>query len=263
MRDWLERPGEPASDLDLVVLLLNSLDLLDDPPDRLTDLTWLSEVLAAVGRDDIADALSAGDLAGLRQLRDSLRAVFAAGTLAEAVSLLNSMLVRASAVPQLVAASDGLRLQVAPGRGGSRRCRHGFRLSWPSTSHTGASAGSAPAPHCPANACSWTAPGRRRAGSAAVPATTGRPPRSIAAGGGPPPASTPPPAEAHRRRAEAAKPRPCSADGGHRDGAAHLPGNLSVYLLVSSLMTYTTHASFVSTKGLYPTDGSWDAWCAR
>jgi hypothetical protein len=30
MRDWLERPGEPASDLDIVVLLLNSLDLLED-----------------------------------------------------------------------------------------------------------------------------------------------------------------------------------------------------------------------------------------
>lgn len=74
MRDWLERPGEPASDLDLVVLLLNSLDLLEDPPDRLTDLTWLGEVFAAVGRDDIAGALAEEDLAGLRSLRESLRA---------------------------------------------------------------------------------------------------------------------------------------------------------------------------------------------
>ena len=114
MRDWLERPGEPASDLDIVVLLLNSLDLLEDPPDRLTGLTWFSEVLADVGRDDIAGALTAGDLAGLRQLRQSLRAVFRAGSLAEAASLLNPMLVRASAVPQLVASGDGLRLQVAP-----------------------------------------------------------------------------------------------------------------------------------------------------
>ena len=48
MRDWLERPGEPASDLDLVVLLLNSLDLLADPADRLAGLDWLREVLAAV-----------------------------------------------------------------------------------------------------------------------------------------------------------------------------------------------------------------------
>jgi predicted RNA-binding Zn ribbon-like protein len=118
MRDWLERPGEPASDLDIVVLLLNSLDLLDDPPDRLADLTWLCEVLAAVGREDIGGALGAGDLAGLRQLRDGLRAVFQAGTPAEAASLLNSMLLRAAAVPQLVASGDGLRLQVAPGARG-------------------------------------------------------------------------------------------------------------------------------------------------
>jgi predicted RNA-binding Zn ribbon-like protein len=114
MRDWLERPGEPASDLDLVVLLLNSLDLLEDPPDRLADLSWLGEVLAAVGRADIGAALTAADLAGLRQLRESLRAVFQAGSAVEAASLLNPMLVDASAVPQLVASRDGLRLQVAP-----------------------------------------------------------------------------------------------------------------------------------------------------
>ena len=87
MRDWLERPGEPASDLDIVVLLLNSLDLLEDPPDR---------------------------LAGLRQLREALRAVFHAGSPAEAASLLNPMLVHASAVPQLMASGAGLRIQVAP-----------------------------------------------------------------------------------------------------------------------------------------------------
>src|SRR5215469_872379 len=114
MRDWLERPGEPASDLDLLVLLLNSLDLLADPPDRLTDLNWLREVLAAVGRDDIGGAVTAGDLAELRQLRESLRAVFQARSPAEAASLLNPMLVHASAIPQLVASDGRLRLQVAP-----------------------------------------------------------------------------------------------------------------------------------------------------
>jgi predicted RNA-binding Zn ribbon-like protein len=114
MRDWLERPGEPASDLDLAVLLLNSLDLLDDPPDRLTDLGWLREVLAAVGRADIGGALTVEDLAGLRELRESLRAVFQARSPAEAASLLNPMLVHASAIPQLVASDGSLRLQVAP-----------------------------------------------------------------------------------------------------------------------------------------------------
>ena len=114
MRDWLERPGEPASDLDLVVLLLNSLDLLADPADRLAGLDWLREVLAAVGCEDIGGALTAEDLAGLRQLRESLRAVFQARSPAEAASLLNPMLVHASAIPQLVASDGSLWLQVAP-----------------------------------------------------------------------------------------------------------------------------------------------------
>jgi predicted RNA-binding Zn ribbon-like protein len=100
--------------LDLAVLLLNSLDLLADPPDRLTDLDWLREVLAAVGREDVGGALTAEDLAGLRQLRESLRAVFQAKSPAEAASLLNPMLVHAPAIPQLVASDGSLQLQVAP-----------------------------------------------------------------------------------------------------------------------------------------------------
>jgi predicted RNA-binding Zn ribbon-like protein len=118
VRDWLERPDEPASDLDLVVLLLNSLDLLDDPPDRLTDLAWIRGVLAEVGRDDIGRALRPEDLAELRQLRESLRAVFEAGSPGEAASVLNPMLLRASAVQQLVVSGARARLQVAPGQQG-------------------------------------------------------------------------------------------------------------------------------------------------
>jgi predicted RNA-binding Zn ribbon-like protein len=116
MMDWLERrDAGAASDLDLVVILLNSLDRLEDPPDRLGDLSWIRGVLTEVGRDDIAGALKAGDLPGLRQLRDSLREVFQAASPDEAASVLNPMLVRASAVPQLAASADGIRLQVAPG----------------------------------------------------------------------------------------------------------------------------------------------------
>ncbi|MEP7022913.1 MAG: CGNR zinc finger domain-containing protein [Actinomycetota bacterium] len=117
--DWLGRQGsEPASDLDLAVLLINSLDLLEDPPDRLTDLTWFREVTAAVGRDDISSALSAGDLAGMRQLRESLQAVFAAASPGEAAAVLNPMLRDAPAVPQLVVTGGSARLQVAPGERG-------------------------------------------------------------------------------------------------------------------------------------------------
>ena len=117
--DWLgRRDGEPASDLDLAVLLVNSLDLLEDPPDRLTDLSWFQAVVAEVGRDDIAGTLGAGDLAGLRQLRESLRAVFQAASPDEAAATLNPMLLRAAAVPQLVVSGGGVRLQVAPGERG-------------------------------------------------------------------------------------------------------------------------------------------------
>jgi predicted RNA-binding Zn ribbon-like protein len=118
MRDWLERRDEPASDLDLVVLLLNSLDLLADPPDRLTDLEWFREVLSQVGHADIAGALRAADLAGLRQLRESLLAVFRAESPGEAASILNPILLRAGAVAQLVVSAAGIRLQVAPGERG-------------------------------------------------------------------------------------------------------------------------------------------------
>jgi predicted RNA-binding Zn ribbon-like protein len=119
LRDWLERrDSEPASDLDLVVLLLNSLDFLADPPDRLADLAWIRKVLAEVGHDDIGRALSAGDLARLRQLRESLRAVFQAESPRQAASMLNPMLLAAAAVPQLVVSAGQLRLQVAPGSRG-------------------------------------------------------------------------------------------------------------------------------------------------
>jgi predicted RNA-binding Zn ribbon-like protein len=117
--DWLGRQdGEPASDLDVAVLLLNSLDLLEDPADRLTDLAWFREVMADVGRGDIADALADRDLAGLRDLRESLRTVFRASSADEAAGRLNPLLLRAPAVPQLVVTGGGARLEVAPGERG-------------------------------------------------------------------------------------------------------------------------------------------------
>lgn len=118
VKDWLERPGAPASDLDLVVLLLNSLDLLEKPADRLTGLTWFQAVLADVGRDDIGAALRPGDVGGLRELRESLRAVFQADSPARAAAILNPLLTGAAAVPQLVVSAGRAELQVAPGERG-------------------------------------------------------------------------------------------------------------------------------------------------
>src|SRR6185312_14203529 len=48
IQDWLERQHGPASDLDLAVLLINSLDNLEDPPDRLTSVDWFCSVTAQV-----------------------------------------------------------------------------------------------------------------------------------------------------------------------------------------------------------------------
>jgi predicted RNA-binding Zn ribbon-like protein len=75
-------------------------------------------VLTDVGRGDLASDLRAVDLGPLRDLRESLRAVFVAPAPAQAATLLNPMLLGAGAVPQLVAAGAGLRLEVAPGQRG-------------------------------------------------------------------------------------------------------------------------------------------------
>ena len=104
--DWLERgDDDPASDLDLAVLLVNSHDLLDDPADRLGDLRWLSAALTQVGHPDLAAALSRSDLPRLRSLRGVLRSAFEAPDLETAASVLNPQLVRARAVYLLDAAS--------------------------------------------------------------------------------------------------------------------------------------------------------------
>jgi predicted RNA-binding Zn ribbon-like protein len=118
--DWLQRAGAgPASDLDLAVLLLNTLDLLADPPDRLEDLRWLTGALARVGHAELAAGLAPSSVAPLRSLRDELRPAFEARDDASAAAVLNPMLVRAGAVPLLVPGDGGRsRLVVAPGATG-------------------------------------------------------------------------------------------------------------------------------------------------
>jgi predicted RNA-binding Zn ribbon-like protein len=117
--DWLSGSANlPATDLDLVVLLLNSVDLLEAEPDRLTDLTWFRTALRQAGHAPLADALADRDLTGLRRLREGLRLVFESGDPQAAARHVNELLVRAGALALLVADGDGLRLEVAPGRTG-------------------------------------------------------------------------------------------------------------------------------------------------
>jgi predicted RNA-binding Zn ribbon-like protein len=117
--DWL--PGWPErgiTDLDLAVLLVNSFDLLDDPPDRLHDLQWFSSALKSVGQAALAGALSDADLPALRRLRDTLRQVFETDDSATAAEFLNPLLRRSRAVPLLVpdAGTGTAALAVAPDR---------------------------------------------------------------------------------------------------------------------------------------------------
>jgi predicted RNA-binding Zn ribbon-like protein len=120
-RNWLERgDGEPATDLDLAVLLVNSFDLLEDPPDRLTDLQWFTEALHDELHGEIARALKPPDLQGLRTLRENLRSVFEAGSPAAAAAILNPMLGDASALPQLVVIDGSAEVKISPADRGLR-----------------------------------------------------------------------------------------------------------------------------------------------
>ena len=97
--DWLADPTASASDVELALLLVNRHDLLEDPPDRLHDLRWLTDVLGRVGHPVLARELSSRQLPRLRRLRDALRGAFEAGSDREAAAILNPLLRKASAVP--------------------------------------------------------------------------------------------------------------------------------------------------------------------
>jgi predicted RNA-binding Zn ribbon-like protein len=97
--DWLADPAAPASDVELALLLVNSHDLLEDPPDRLHDLAWLTHVLDRAGHPELAGQLTTHQLPRLRRLRDALRRAFEAGSDEEAAAVLNPLLSKAAAVP--------------------------------------------------------------------------------------------------------------------------------------------------------------------
>jgi predicted RNA-binding Zn ribbon-like protein len=97
--DWLADPDAPASDVELALLLVNSHDLLEEPPDRLRDLEWLDRVLRRAGHAELAGELTSRQLPRLRRLRDALRGAFEAGSDEEAAAVLNPLLRKAAAVP--------------------------------------------------------------------------------------------------------------------------------------------------------------------
>lgn len=109
-----DAPPGAVGDLDLVVLLVNSQDLLAAEPDRLGDLTWFRTALRQTGHRALADQLADRDLPALRRLREDLRSVFESTAPDAVAEHLNAMLRRGRAVPVLVPDADRLRLAVAP-----------------------------------------------------------------------------------------------------------------------------------------------------
>ncbi len=93
-------------DLDLAVELINTDWVLASPPDRLTDIGVWQRILRDAGEDALAAQLSPDDLAELRELRAQLKPVFAAGTVAAAVGILDPLL-RDAAIPARLAPGDG------------------------------------------------------------------------------------------------------------------------------------------------------------
>ena len=119
--EWLTHGGDgPATDLDLAVVLLNSLDLLDDPADRLWDLAWWCDALRSTGHEDLAAAQRPADLPRLRELRDTLRAAFEADSVEAAAAILNPALLAAGAVVQV---GDGGLSVTGSGPGGELPAR--------------------------------------------------------------------------------------------------------------------------------------------
>jgi predicted RNA-binding Zn ribbon-like protein len=119
--EWLSDGGAgPATDLDLAVVLLNSLDLLDDPPDRLADLAWWCDALRRTGHPELAEAQRPAALSRLRELRETLRAAFESASVEGASAILNPALLEAGAVVQL---RDGGLSVAGTGPGGDLPAR--------------------------------------------------------------------------------------------------------------------------------------------
>jgi predicted RNA-binding Zn ribbon-like protein len=117
--DWLADHTAPAGDVELALLLVNSHDLLEEPPDRLHDLEWLTHVLDRSGHASLGGQLTTRDLPRLRRLREELRTVFESDDDATAAAVLNPLMQRARAVPLIdVDREGGTSLRVGMGLSG-------------------------------------------------------------------------------------------------------------------------------------------------
>jgi predicted RNA-binding Zn ribbon-like protein len=108
-------PNERDS-IALAVALVNTWDVLNDPPEILRDLEHLHFVLRAFGLEEEADRATERDLAPIRAMRDRLRRAFEAEEVAVAVTELNALARDVGAVPQLERANGGWSFHYGYGR---------------------------------------------------------------------------------------------------------------------------------------------------
>jgi predicted RNA-binding Zn ribbon-like protein len=99
-----------ASDLDVVVTLLNTYDAYDAAPERLTSVESLKRLFVKLGWTDVATSrLAQRDVVAVKKLREQVRAIFAAaadGDAAAAAGLCNALLARVR--PVLALQVDGV-----------------------------------------------------------------------------------------------------------------------------------------------------------
>ena len=100
----------------LAVGLVNTWDVLHDPPEVMRDVDGLSVLLRWFELDAAAAAASERDLPPLRRVRDRLRQAFDAGSEDEAVRVLNALAREARAVPQLERERGAWRFRYGAGR---------------------------------------------------------------------------------------------------------------------------------------------------
>jgi predicted RNA-binding Zn ribbon-like protein len=107
MTSMFQKDDDPVR---LAVDLVNTWDVLEEDPELLRDPAALRRFL---GRRGYGEALrtSSRDLADVRALRDSLRSAFTAHDEREAVRVLNGVLRKSAARPQLERVGDEWRVE--------------------------------------------------------------------------------------------------------------------------------------------------------
>jgi predicted RNA-binding Zn ribbon-like protein len=108
-------PDEKDS-IGLAVGLVNTWDVLHDPPEVLRDVERLRVLLRWFALDEAADRASERDLVSVRQVRDRLRRAFVADAEDDAVAELNALAREAGAVPQLERADGGWSFRYGAGK---------------------------------------------------------------------------------------------------------------------------------------------------